>query len=84
MDQQYYSGEEIHMGDRVMFCGCPATVVFVIDRDEWPDDQSEESRDWERKENGSGFLLRQENGARIFLPEADEDLFFVSRASNAA
>lgn len=69
------------MGDRVQVCGCPATVVFVIDRDEWPDDQNEESRNWERKENGSGFLLLQDAGARIFLHEADEDLFFVSRAS---
>ena len=72
------------MGDRVQFCGCPATVVFVIDRDEWPDDQSEESRAWNREQSATGFLFLQDAGARIFLPEADEDLFFVSRAENAA
>lgn len=82
MDQRYYSGEEIHVGDRVEFSGCPATILLVIDRDEWPSDESLESRDWWRTEYQSGFLLVQDAGARIFLPEAGEDLIFVSHASN--
>jgi hypothetical protein len=82
MDQRYYSGEEIHIGDRVEYGGCQATIMLVVDRDEWPDDETLESRVWWRQEHGSGSLLLQGAGARIFLPKADEDLAFVSHASD--
>ena len=84
MEQHYYSGEEIHIGDRVEFCGCPGVIILVIDREEWPDDQSLESRAWFRAEYGSGFVIRQDAGAEIVVDGADEDLFFVSRATNVA
>jgi len=80
--QVYYTGEEIHIGDRVTFAGCPATILLVVDREEFPAGESEESRDWWRFEQGSGFLLKQDGGADIFMDEADEDLFFISRSGS--
>lgn len=68
------------MGDRVTFSGCPATILLVVDRDEFPAAESEASRDWWRLEHGTGFLLNQDGGADIFLDEADEDLILVSRS----
>jgi hypothetical protein len=79
MDQRYHSGEEIHIGDRVRYAGCLATIMFVIDREEWPIAESEDSRLWWRSEHKSGFLLTQDGGGRVFLPDADEDLTFTSR-----
>jgi hypothetical protein len=79
-NQIYYTGEEIHVGDRVTFAGCPATILLVLDRDEFPAAESEASRDWWRVEHGTGFLLNQDGGANIFMDEADEDLILVSRS----
>jgi hypothetical protein len=84
IDQRYQSGEEIHIGDRVQYAGFPATISLVIDRDEWPDEESAESRAWWRSEHRSGFLLAQHTMGRVFLPEADEDLIFVSHAATFA
>jgi hypothetical protein len=84
MEQRYYSGEEIHIGDRVEFCGCPASITLVIDREEWPTSEGADSRAWWRAEHRSGFVVRQDAGAEIILPEADEDLIFVSRAAKVA
>jgi len=80
MDQRYLSSEEIHIGDRVEYAGFPGRVVLVIDRDEWPDDESMESRAWWRLEYHSGFLLVQDTGGRIFLTDADDHLIFASRS----
>ena len=77
--QCYLSGEEIHIGDRVEYAGSPATILLVIDREEWPANQPVESRDWWRAEHKSGFLLSAYG--RLFLSEADEDLTFVSRGA---
>ena len=82
MEQRYCSGEEIHIGDHVEYGGLPATVAFVIDREEWPADENAESRAWWRAEHHSGFMLILSTGARLFFPDADEDLDFVSRAAN--
>lgn len=82
-DQRYHSGEEVHLGDRVTFGGCPSTITFVIDRDEFPDSESPESRAWWRSEHRTGFMIHQDDGADIFLDEADEDLLFVSRSRGA-
>ena len=83
-DQRYYTGEEIHIGDRVIFCGCASTIMLVIDRSEFPPESDADSRAWWRAEYGSGFWLRQDAGADIILPEADEDLFFISRSKQPA
>jgi hypothetical protein len=79
MGQRYLSGEEIHIGDRVQYGQCFATILLVVDREEWPAGETEEGRQYWRTEWKSGFLLKQDPGARLFLPEADEDLTFVSR-----
>jgi hypothetical protein len=79
MDQRYLSGEEIHIGDRVVYARFPGTILLVVDREEWPAAQSDKSRAWWRSEHKSGFLLRQDSFGRVFFPEADEDLTFVSR-----
>jgi hypothetical protein len=84
MDQRYLSGEEIHIGDRVEYAGFPGRVVLVIDRDEWPDGESMESRVWWRSEYHCGFLLVLDTGGRIFLPDADDNLIFVSRSQAVA
>ena len=68
------------MGDRVTFSGCPATILLVVDREEFPAAESEASHDWWRTEHGTGFLLNQDGGAGIFLDEANEDLILVSRS----
>ncbi len=79
-DQRYYTGEEIHIGDRVVFCGSESSIVFVLDRAEFPPTMSPEARAWFYSENESGFMIHQDAGADIFLYQADEDLFFVSRS----
>ncbi len=79
-DHRYYTGEEIHIGDRVTFGGCAATILFVVDLDEFPASEPAEGRDWWRTEYGSGFMIHQNDGADIFLAEADEDLLFVSHS----
>lgn len=79
-DQRYYTGEEIHIGDRVAYGGCASTIVFVVDRDEFPASEPLESREWWRAEYASGFMIHQDAGADIFLDEADEDLLFISHS----
>ena len=79
MDQRYQSGEEIHIGDRVHYGRCLATILLVVDREEWPVGETEESCQYWRTEHKSGFLLKEDPGARVFLPKADEDLKFIAR-----
>jgi hypothetical protein len=74
-DLQYLDGQEIHIGDRVVFGGHPATVVVVIGRGEYgpgfvADDWSEHER---------GFLMRTEDGQLYMQDYADEDVKLVSR-----
>ncbi|WP_029190242.1 hypothetical protein [Verrucomicrobium spinosum] len=75
-DKRYYSGEAVHAGDVVRFNGVPTIVVFVNDNREYQPGFSAE--EWAHL--GSGFMLQVENGALVFLEEADEDLDFVCRA----
>ena len=84
IDHRYQTGEEIHIGDRVQYAGLPAKIILVIDRDEWPEEESLESRTWWRSEHRSGFLLEQDAMGRVFLPKADEDLILVSHAATFA
>ena len=49
MEQLYYSGEEIHIGDQVGYAGHPGEVVFVVDRGEYsPDFQKKTGRTTKR------------------------------------
>lgn len=74
--QRYYTGEDIHAGDLVRFSEVPTTIVFVNDSGEYLPGFS--ATEWDYL--GTGFMMRQENGALIYLPEADEDVVFEQRA----
>jgi len=84
MDQRYSTGEEIHIGDRVTYHDCPATIMLVIDREEWPVGETEENSEWWRSEHKSGFLLAENAGARVFVPDVAEHLSFISRGQPPA
>lgn len=71
--QVYTDGSELHAGDRVTYNGQPATVVFVIDTDEY----SPEFASSARENLETGFMLRFDNGAMLHLDRADERLVRV-------
>ena len=77
-EQRYHSGEEIHIGDNVIY-GSPGVVVFVIDRCEYSAAFPAEHRSHYR----TGFMIQNEMFGLVMLNEADEDLAFVSRAISA-
>ena len=66
--QRYHDGTEIHAGDSAYYNGCPVTVAFVVDHDEYTKDYPKE--EW--PDIRSGFMLIFTNGARLLLDEADE------------
>ena len=71
--QHYFSGEEVHAGDKVRFTGLSGVIVFVNDTSEYlPGFTAEECNYM-----GSGFMVRLESGELIFLKEADQDLELV-------
>ena len=74
--QRYHSGEAIHAGDIVRYGRVSAVIVFVNDSGEYLPGFSSA---WSYL--GTGFMVRQENEALIYLEEADEDLELVQRAS---
>jgi hypothetical protein len=74
--QLYHSGDEIHAGDSVRYAGMPSVIVFVNDTCEYL--SGFDATEWSYL--GSGFMMRQENGALIYLGEADEDLELIQRA----
>jgi hypothetical protein len=71
----YLSGEEIRAGDHVLWHGDPGRVEFVTNA------EGPESR-WFFDQFGGGCMLIVETAGRVFEPEADEDLDFVSRGSH--
>jgi len=73
--QRYYSGENIHAGDLVRFAEVPSIIVFVTDSGEYSPGFS--AADWDHL--STGFMIRQENGALVYLNEVNEDLVFVRR-----
>lgn len=75
-DQRYSSGEEIHIGDRVMYAGSLGVVVFVIDRAEYSSGFPAEH--WSGY--GNGFMIQDEGIGLVMFDEADEDLKLVSHA----
>lgn len=75
---RYESGEEVHVGDRVEFCGCPGTVVFAIEQDEWTPEFPKEQ--WDYLEHG--FMVREDDGTLIHHTDAEGGcITLVSRAS---
>ena len=69
------SGEEVHAGDRVLFNGTYATVVFVSDG------ASEEFAPGYESYTGSdrGVLVCDDDGGREFVGEPNERLAFMDR-----
>jgi hypothetical protein len=74
--QRYHSGEDIHAGDIVRYAGVASVIVFVNDSGEYLVGFC--AAEWGYL--GTGFMVRQENGALIYLEDADEDLDLVQRA----
>jgi hypothetical protein len=74
--QRYFSGEPIHAGDVIRYGRADGGIVFVNDTAEYIEDFT--AKDWSYL--GSGFMMRQENGALIFLEESDDILQFIRRA----
>jgi hypothetical protein len=74
--QRYFSGETIHAGDIIRYGKAAAVIMFVNDTAEYIEDFKAE--DWSYL--GSGFMMRQENGALVFLEESDDILEFIRRA----
>lgn len=73
--QSYHSGQDIHAGDIVRYAGVASVIGFVNDSGDYLTGFG--AAEWSYL--GTGFMVRQENGALIFLEEADEDLDFVQR-----
>ena len=80
MEQRYFTGEEIHGGDRVRYAGCPGTVVFVIDRGEY----SPEFPAGHWSSHGSGFMVQTSAFGLVLLLAADADLELIGRGAPAA
>lgn len=82
LSTHYLSGEEIRIGDRILFAGESAEIVFVIGRDEFEGDFAKQ-RDWFKSEYGRGFMLTCQSMGLTMQEEADEDIAFVSRRDSA-
>jgi hypothetical protein len=75
MPFRYATGEEIRQGDRVLHCGTPGEVEFVVDAVTNPES-------WFVSEYGGGAMILDQVAGRTFLPEPEgECLVFVSRGS---
>jgi hypothetical protein len=73
----YVDGEEIRVGDQVLFGGHAATVVVVFGRDEYgPDFSRDDWTDYKR-----GFLLRTADGQLYMEDYADEDIKLLARGT---
>ena len=77
MDQLYYSGEEIHIGDHVRYAGHPGKIVFVVDRAEYSPDFPE--KDWAH--HRTGFMIQTPAYGLVMLDKADEDLELLGCAT---
>jgi hypothetical protein len=76
VDQRYFSGDEIHVRDQVAYNNQHGRVVVVVDRDEYSPDFPKCAYGSER----SGFMIKFENGALLFLGEPDRYLSLLARA----
>ena len=81
MSLKYQSGQEIMVGDSVLFHGKPAEIELVVEPS-----STDPAHEWYIREFGGGVGLREAKLGRTFisadqLPET-EDLEFVSRRTN--
>ena len=79
---KYQTGEEIRLGDRVLFHGEPASVSLVVT------DSVDRDTDWHMHMHGGGVQIREpKHFGLVFIPasqiEECEDLEFVSRSSES-
>ena len=75
---RYLTGEEIHIGDRILHAGEPAEIVLVIGRDEFEGEFAIQ-KDWYKQKYGRGFMVKGGPGGLVLCNEADEDIQFVAR-----
>ena len=71
----YADGEEVHVGDRVLFGGTYATVVAVSDGESGV--YSPGYDDWSGMDRG--IVVCDDDGATTTLPDGDERLQLVER-----
>ena len=79
MPFKYQSGEEVKVGDRVIYGRDSGQVEFVV-----TEISGDPAMDWYVEEYpGGGFMILTDRGVRVFLqrPEDDEDLELVSRST---
>lgn len=71
----YFTGENVHAGDRVQYRGTYATVVFVSDG------ETEEFAPGYEDYTGSerGIMICDDDGQASFIGEPDEQLAFIDR-----
>ncbi len=74
----YMTGEEIHIGDHLLYAGQPAEIVFVIGRDEFEGEFAQQ-KVWWKREYERGFMIKGGGLGLVLCHEADEDMEFVSR-----
>lgn len=78
MPFKYQSGEEVQVGDRVIYGRDSGKVEFMV-----TEISGDPAMDWYVEEYpGGGFMILTDRGVRVFLqhPEDDEDLELVSRS----
>jgi hypothetical protein len=71
----YFSGEDVHAGDRVQYRGTFASVVFVSNG------ESEEFAPGYEEYTGSerGIMICDDDGSTSFISDPDEQLAFIDR-----
>lgn len=75
---RYQSGEEIRIGDKILYAGEPGQIKFIVD-----EVTGDPEKDWLIEEYGPGVMVEEpkfyKNGTFVTNTENVEDLFFVSR-----
>jgi hypothetical protein len=72
MPLKYLSGEEIKAGDQVLYGGEPGQIEFVAE-------PGRPQPGWDIEQCRVGCMILAPAYGRVFLPEPDEGLDFVSR-----
>jgi len=76
---KYLSGEEIRVGDKVLYHSAAGEIEFVVEKL-----VGDPVRDWHMEDAGPGVMVVEPKVfGRVYLPEReiDEDLVFVSRGT---
>lgn len=72
----YQDGQDVRVGDRIIYDGHPATVVAVISSKQF-------SKDFPEDEWGyfsTGFLIKPAHGQLVHMQKPDEDVELVDRS----